>query len=380
MRSVARAAEAEGTMGQLETATERLNTLKGTHPDVFWHWRNFCIDEDRKTFNPKELHPDVLNRFLAMHAEGSFAEVEVASPALCMELEGLKAKDMTVWWRFKRFCSEEAFGLTQPERLPAELVQRFLTQYSEGVMPAVELATEETVEKLQALRKLGGQQGWNSFCAEHSFGVRDPRKLPMHVAERFLSEYKPQPGQQEEKQQRKFTSQFRQLRQKDPRVFWQWCKFCSDYPGGAIDAMAFPEDKVGEFLVRHASGSVATVETVSRELRKRLDEVRNADPAAMWLFGEYSAKEAFGIFSVRFMPAQVVEDFLARYKEGSLPSVDLAPEELVKELNKLRGSGDGWRDFCTKHSFGIRDPKRFPVEVAQRFLKEFKPQPYKEPL
>lgn len=376
IRSVARAV---GTSGELATVIDGLNALKETHPDVFWHWRQFCVDEGncgsdgRTSFNPKE-HPDAVKRFLSKHAEGSFTQVEMASPAQCQKIEDLKATDDAVWWQFAQFCSDNAFGLANPSRIPAEILQRFLTQCADGSMAAVELSTKANAKKLQALRRMGTEEDWVSFCSKHSLGVRDPRKLPADLVERFLLEYTPKPRMQDELKQEMMREKLDELRRLDPSVFWQWRKFCSEHPEGAVDAEAFPEDKIEQFLTRRDSGSIAMVELASEDLCKRLEDLRRDDPDAMWLFAEYSSKEAFGIRSPQLVASKVVQGFLTKHADGSLPPIgEMATQEQVKELTKLKASGSGWWSFCAEHSFGIRDPRRFPATVAQYFLEHFKP-------
>merc|ERR1719401_2475894 len=129
--------------------------------------------------------------FLAKMAEGSIAPVEVASEEELQSLNKIRTEQLSGLWPISDHIANEAFGFTNPRNVPAEIVQSFLAQHSEGSTPDIEMASDDDVQKLTALIRSG--RGWTSFVAKNAYGIRDPKRLPAEAAQRFLSEFQPQP-------------------------------------------------------------------------------------------------------------------------------------------------------------------------------------------
>lgn len=341
-----------------------------------WHWRQFCTTEKTGTYNPKELTAGMVQRFVNDYSGGSFEACGLASEAMAQAVDDLKANDPAGTWLFAEYCSTEAFSITDPRRIPAVVVQKFLTEHPPGTNSSIKMATYDVVRDLYDLQRAGS--GWDDFCKQHCFGIRNPRKFPADVAKRVLAEFKPKPKERTQVEDRQASQPHRalsELMRTDLTVFWQWRHFCSQEGATTFNPDEISGDRVQQFLTRHAAGSIETPELSSESLAKQLILLKNSDAVAMWRFGEYSSTEAYGIRNPHLIPASVVQTFLTDYSAGKFESLEMAGDDLVASLLELKRTGSGWHAFCEENSFGIRDPERLPKSIAERFLIEFNPVP-----
>jgi len=192
--------EVQATANDLAEAAEFARALKSlkelasTDKTHTYKWRRYCSEQGiNHLVGPAQV--GLVDDFLARTSDGSIAPVELAPETLLQKLDEVKEEEPVTWWQWAVHCSSAAFGTWNPTRVPAVVVENFLSQHSDGSLPKVELVSEELAAKLAANIKTDREwrAQWRAFMNEHGFGIKDPKKLPADVAQRFLSEFQPRP-------------------------------------------------------------------------------------------------------------------------------------------------------------------------------------------
>lgn len=167
---------------------------------------------------------------------------------------------------------------------------------------------------------------------------------------------------------------FKETMRSDAAAPFQWARYCFEESIGHADAELVPE-KVQDFLSKYREGALDAVELAPEETIRQLSDATGTHPSVMWQFKEFCSKAAFGIRRTRFMPVDVIDQFLDLYSGGAVKTLEMASDDVVIELDQLKKkAGAQWNKFCDTHSFGIREPVEFPASVAQFCLENFKPE------
>lgn len=187
-------AAAQASKGDSEDVKQLLD-LQKSDLAALWLWSKFRSGNSIPAGTRISDVPEhVIQEFLASYSGGSLDSVELTSADLLSQFNKLGAADPSMSWQWLQYSFANAFGLLNPTRLPAVVVQEFISQYKAGVLSDVELATEALADKLRAFQKEGGQLIWNAYCKEQGLGIvstREPQLLPADFIKRFLGEYVP---------------------------------------------------------------------------------------------------------------------------------------------------------------------------------------------
>ncbi|CAK0841206.1 unnamed protein product, partial [Prorocentrum cordatum] len=122
--------------------------------------------------------------------------------------------------------------------------------------------------------------------------------------------------------------------------------------------------------VEKAPPARATPEQVQRV--NAMDEER---PWFRFVWKRFCVERAFRVTNPEGLPSDLVEEFLEQYEGGWTDPPVLATDREAADLTaRIAGAAEWeWRQYCYKHTYGVRDPRFLPSEVAQRAIREFHP-------
>lgn len=171
---------------------QQLRTLWKEDNKALWVWWNYCSERGiiPADFDIKKIEDAVILEFLSAFNKGVLPQIQLPSNGLIKELDEVRKNDGRVRWHWAQYCSTHAFGISNPLRLPANIISDFLR--TRKSLPKFDFATEEQVKKITLVQKLGGSPKWQEFCRKQCLGsTTDPRSMPADLVQEFLDTYTP---------------------------------------------------------------------------------------------------------------------------------------------------------------------------------------------
>lgn len=159
-----------------------------------------------------------------------------------------------------------------------------------------------------------------------------------------------------------------------PDAVWYWNKFlCEQGKPAGTQIADVPIGTVQEFLVAHAAGSFGKIELAEPLALDKLELLRRTPGDACWHWEKYCLSKAYGVKNPRRLPDQVVAEFLESYAAGKFEKVEMAGDEMVQKVSKIRKGGGNkiWQQFCKDEGLDASsDPRQVSVEAVDRFIKK----------
>ncbi|CAE7549558.1 unnamed protein product [Symbiodinium pilosum] len=90
----------------------------------------------------------------------------------------------------------------------------------------------------------------------------------------------------------------------------------------------------------------------------------------------YCERNCFSIRNPYNLPADVVADFLQRYRNGDFGEVDLCSDKVASQAKDLqkKGGTEQWKKYVREKGFKSLDPLSYPESFVQGFIEQFDPQ------
>jgi len=188
---MARAAEGDGAAEVTSKSgnSKELAQLFKASPGAVYHWRKFL---HQKGLEPSARQDEeTVQEFLAMHLAGTLDQIEMASAEVLADFDKVQDEHPAARWLWASVAARSAFGIVDPKKVPALIVQDFLKSYNSGSLEQVELSSDELTAQVNSFLKAGGSRKWRVFV-NAQFGTNvaplDPKWWPADVIRRFLAE------------------------------------------------------------------------------------------------------------------------------------------------------------------------------------------------
>lgn len=297
-------------------------------------------------------------------AEAVESESELQSNA--KKVSRVQISDRSARTMWEQFCDKFGHGTRDPRKQPESMLLTFLDLYSKE---RVTNATLRELDNLKATPK--GNVHWEWHIREHGFGLRNPRLMPESFVREFLSKYSEGSLPAVETASDEMLAQIDALIKKDPAIWKQWLGFCNLEGGGTCD----PKLKSAAFL-RHFIARY-TEDKASAETVEEFKNITRANPVfeIQWL--QYKDRNyVSSTRSPKVLPDRFVREFLSELSAGTLPLVEMASEDMVRDLRELckdKAISKEWQGYCNAIGNGTRDPRRHPASFVQAFLARFAP-------
>jgi len=180
--------------GSTEVSADTIKTLQGIlrkATEARWFWRKHCSEQEVDFLMPLNKAPvNIVQEFLAQYQSGAFEQPEFSSPELVDRYDAKKVDDPSVAWQWHQYAREKAYGITNPLKVPARILQAFLEEHETGALEKLPMASQSMADEVNAFQKVDGGNQWYLYCKKLGTSFLDPAFMPHDIVQRFLEDHR----------------------------------------------------------------------------------------------------------------------------------------------------------------------------------------------